>query len=41
MHTRGEQEMAEVVHRNLEAMLPQLEELETSGIFTREEIRYR
>ena len=31
--------MAEVVHRNLEAMVPQLEELETSGIFTHEEIR--
>lgn len=31
--------MAEVVHRNLEAMLPQLEELEASGIFSHEEIR--
>lgn len=32
--------MAEVVHRNLEAMLPELEELERSGIFTHEEVRY-
>ena len=31
--------MAEVVHRNLEAMLPQLEELEASGIFSHQEIR--
>lgn len=31
--------MAEVVHRNLEAMLPQLEEFESSGIFTHWEIR--
>ena len=32
--------MAEVVHRNLEAMLPELEELERSGIFAHEEVRY-
>ena len=32
--------MAEVVHRNLESMLPELEELERSGIFTHEEVRY-
>ena len=32
--------MAEVVHRSLEAMLPQLEELESSGIFSHVEIRY-
>jgi len=31
--------MAEVVHRNLESMLPELEELERSGIFSHEEIR--
>lgn len=31
--------MAENVHRSLEAMLPQLEELESSGIFSHEEIR--
>ena len=31
--------MAEVVHKNLEAMLPQLEELESSGIFSHDEIR--
>ncbi|XP_064406834.1 U3 small nucleolar RNA-associated protein 6 homolog [Halichondria panicea] len=31
--------MAEVVHRNLESMLPQLEELESSGIFTHDEIK--
>ena len=32
--------MAEVVHRNLESMLPELEELERSGIFSHEEVRY-
>lgn len=32
--------MAEVVHRNLELMLPDLEELERSGIFSPEEIKY-
>lgn len=32
--------MAEVVHRNLESMLPELEELERSSIFTHEEVRY-
>ena len=32
-------EMAEVVHRNLESMLPELEELERSGIFSHQEIR--
>ena len=32
--------MAELVHRNLESMLPELEELERSGIFSHEEIRY-
>ena len=31
--------MAEVVHRNLELMLPELEELERSGIFSPEEIK--
>ena len=31
--------MAEIVHRNLEAMVPQLEELETSAIFSHEEIK--
>lgn len=31
--------MAEVVHRNLESMLPQLEELEASGIFSHNEIK--
>ena len=33
--------MAEVVHRNLETMLPQLEALENSGIFSHDEIRFR
>lgn len=32
--------MAEVVHRNLELMLPELEELERSGIFSPEEIKW-
>ena len=32
--------MAEVVHKKLEAMLPELEELERVGIFNRSEIRY-
>jgi U3 small nucleolar RNA-associated protein 6 len=31
--------MAEVVHRNLELMLPELEELERSGIFSPQEIK--
>jgi hypothetical protein len=31
--------MAEVVHRNLETMLPQLEALENSGIFSHDEIK--
>lgn len=31
--------MAEVVHRNLELMLPELEELGRSGIFSPEEIK--
>ena len=31
--------MAEVVRRNLELMLPELEELERSGIFTPVEIK--
>jgi len=31
--------MAEVVHRNLELMLPELEGLERSGIFSPEEIK--
>jgi U3 small nucleolar RNA-associated protein 6 len=31
--------MAEVVHKKLEAMLPELEELERVGIFNRSEIR--
>ena len=29
-----------MVHRNLESMLPELEELERSGIFSHEEVRY-
>lgn len=33
--------MAEIVHRNLEAMLPQLESLESSGIFSHDEIKYK
>ena len=32
--------MAELVHKNLESMLPELEELERSGIFSHEEIRW-
>ena len=32
--------MAEVVHRNLELMLPELEELERSGIFSPDEIKW-
>ena len=35
-----EAKMAEVVHRKLESMLPELEELERVGIFNRSEIRY-
>ena len=31
--------MAEVVHKRLEAMLPELEELERVGIFSRQEIK--
>ena len=31
--------MAEYVHQNLEDMLPELEEMESTGIFTRVEIR--
>ena len=32
--------MAEVVYKNLELMLPEVEELERQGIFTSEELRY-
>lgn len=35
----GHEDMAEVVHRNLELMLPELEELERSGIFSPQEIK--
>ena len=31
--------MAEYVQKNLEGMLPELEEMERTGIFTRHEIR--
>ena len=31
--------MAEYVHQNLEAMLPELEEMERVGIFSRQEIK--
>ncbi len=31
--------MAELVNKNLESMLPELEELERTGIFTHQEIR--
>lgn len=36
---RGAGKMAEVVHRNLEAMLPQLEALESTGVFSHDEIK--
>ena len=39
LQRRNEGEMAEVVHRNLELMLPELEELERSGIFSPHEIK--